>query len=353
MKTNFLLLCFWAVALLSALPVLAQPDTVSDSSHNIFSRLQGFDPLHVVIETDYKNLRKNRKETNWQPAVFKIMVGDSLAFEQTVQITTRGNMRKKTCDFPPVKIRFFNEKPLDDSLADINELKLVASCRSSEEDEQLVRRENLAYELYNLLTDESFRVKPAEVKFISTGRKNATLDGVAFFIESEQEMAARLGGRPLKPTVISPKIMDSVAYTRMCLFQYMIGNTDWGSYTRHNIKVVGFPDRWPIAVPYDFDYAGLVNADYAIPPPDLYLRNVRERCYLGLCHSTEFFQAEFDTFLSKKEKILALCEKYSGLSYSSRQDCLYYLREFFSILENPEKAQKEIVERCNRRIVKK
>ena len=104
---------------------------------------------------------------------------------------------------------------------------------------------------------------------------------MAFFIESEQEMASRLGGRPVKPRIISPKGMDSTAYDRMCLFQFMIGNTDFGAYTRHNVKVVGFKGRPPIPVPYDFDYSGLVAADYAIPSTDLPIQNVEERYFLG------------------------------------------------------------------------
>ncbi len=352
MKTIFANLCIPTLFLLFSFSIFAQQEASGDHS-NIFSRLQGYTPLHVEIETDFKTLRKNRKpETEWQPAVFKIMVGDSLAFEQTVQIATRGNMRKKTCDFPPVKIRFYEDKPEDDSLADINELKLVSSCRNSEADEQLVLRENLAYELYNLLTDESFRVKSTAVKIITPGRKHSNLESVGFFIESEKEMATRLGARPLKPSVITPRVMDSTAYARMCLFQYMIGNTDWGAYTRHNMKVAGFPGGRIVAIPYDFDYAGLINADYALPNPEIPIRNVRERCYLGLCHDAQLYQPLFDAFLEKKAQILSLCEQYPGFSLASRQDTRLYLQSFFSTIEDTKKAQKEIIESCNRRILK-
>ena len=353
MKTKLALLCFLAFILIPSFSAQAQQEEDTDAASNIFSRLQQYDPLQVVIETNYKSLRKDREDGGWQPAVFKIMMGDSIAFEQPVQVASRGKMRKKTCDFPPVKIRFFEKKPLDDSLADINELKLVVSCRNSLEDEQLVLRENLVYELYNLFTEESFRVKSTEIKFVTPGRKRSNMESVAFFIESEQEMAARLGARPLKPTVISPRVLDSIAYTRMCLFQYMVGNTDWGAYTRHNMKVIGYQDRRPLAIPYDFDYAGLVNADYAAPSADIPVRSVRERYYLGMCHNADLYQETFRSFLAKKEEILALCDQYPGLSYTSKQDAVFYLKEFFSILEDPKLAQKEIIESCNRRIIKK
>ncbi len=353
MKTIFFYLFLLSPFFLVTARVDAQADSIPDFQ-NIFSRLQHYDPLQVVIETDFRALRKDRNpEGTWRPARFRIMAADTVAFEQEVQIAPRGNMRKKTCDFPPVKIRFYQNKPIDDSLADINELKLVISCRNSPEDEQLVLLENLAYTLFNELTVESFRVKSAQVRFITRGRKGSNLEGVAFFIESEQELAARLGGKPLKPTVISPRVLDSVAYARMCLFQYMIGNTDWGSYTRHNMKVVGIDGRRPFAVPYDFDYSGLVAADYAVPSPDIPIPNVRQRYFLGLCHDAAFYQTIFDEFKAHKKQLLSRCEQFPGLSYQSRQDALYYLREFFALLDDDKRCQQEIIGPCGRRIIKK
>ncbi|MBK6929689.1 MAG: hypothetical protein IPH12_02080 [Saprospirales bacterium] len=320
---------------------------------NIFGYLQTFDPLDVVIEADLKALKEDRQGEEWQSAVFRIMQGDSVAYEQQVQIAARGNMRRKTCDFPPVKIRFYQDAPADDSLADINQLKLVVSCRDRKEDDQLVLMENLAYRLYNLITEESFRVKSATIVFKTPDREKAYQESMAFFIESEKEMATRLGGRPLKPRIISPKIMDSLAFTRMSVFQYMIGNTDWGVYTRHNVKVVGFQTgRRPLVVPYDFDYSGLVDADYAIPSPDIPIQGVRERYYLGMCYSAQLHEQVFAEFLSRKHEMLNVCQRFSGLSYAGRQDARAYINSFFSILENPKKATKEIVEHCNYRLKK-
>jgi len=317
---------------------------------NIFSRLQQYEPLHVVIETDLKKLRQETKEETWQAGIFKIMNGKTVAFEQAVQVAARGNMRKKTCDFPPLKIRFYHEKPENDSLADINELKLVVSCRNSANDDQLVMRECFAYALYNLFTDESFRVKPATLEVKNPGRKRSNLKGTAFFIESEKELAARLGGRPLKPRIISPKIMDSTAYLRMCLFEFMIGNTDWGAYTRHNIKVIGITGRSPVAIPYDFDYSGLVAADYAVPSPDIPIASVAERYFLGLCASDRMYRDAFGDFQAQKSQILQLCREYSGLNSDSRAHMQDYLNGFFDLLDDPVRVKKYIIENCNKRV---
>lgn len=349
MKTLLLHAFALLLPFLCASRLPAQTDTL----YNIFNRLQQFDPLEVVIETDIKKLRSGAgPETQWQSGVFKIMKDNAAVFEQKVQVAARGNMRKKTCHFPPVKIRFYEHKMKNDSLEDVNELKVVVACRNTNEDDQYVLKECLVYKLYNLLTEESFRVKEASVRFVSPGKKKGGVVSTAFFIESEQELASRLGGRPIKPRIISPKGLDSVSYDRMCLFQFMIGNTDWSTYTRHNIKTIGFKGRPAIAVPYDFDYSGLVSTDYSIPSPDLPLKTVQERYYLGFCRSNASFSALFKEFLARKEAILAVCEQAPRLEKVNRRQMHDYLNEFFDILEDPRQAKVQIIQNCNKRLIK-
>lgn len=183
MKTMF----FRALPFLLPLVYVCRLPAQSDTVYNIFSRLQQFDPLEVVIETDIKKLRSNTgTETQWQGGVFKIVKDNAAVFEQKIQITARGNMRKKTCDFPPVKIRFYEHKMKNDSLEDVNELKLVVACRNTNDDDQLVMKECLAYKLYNLMTEESFRVKEASVRFVTPGKKKADWSARPFLLKASR-----------------------------------------------------------------------------------------------------------------------------------------------------------------------
>lgn len=349
MKTIFPRALLLLAAFAYACNLTAQDSTL----HNIFSRLQQYDPLNVVIETDIKKLRSaSGTEKQWQSGIFRIVQDNTVVFEQKIQVAPRGNMRKKTCDFPPVKIRFYEQHLENDSLEDVNELKLVVACRNTNEDDQLVLKECLAYKLFNLITDESFRVKEASVRFSTPGKKRGGMESTAFFIESEQELATRLGGRPLKPRIISPKGMDSLSYDRMCLFQYMIGNTDWGAYTRHNMKVIGFKGRRAIAVPYDFDYSGLVSADYSIPSPDIPIKTVQDRYYLGMCRDAAGYSRLFREFLDKKTAVLNLCDHAPRIDKNQRRQMHNYLEEFFDILEDPRRAKVQIMENCNKRMRK-
>ena len=63
---------------------------------------------------------------------------------------------------------------------------------------------------------------------------------------------------------------------KLVFFQFLIGNLDWSITERHNMKlIIGDKGALPVAVPYDFDYSGLVNTPYAVPPEELNLPDVR------------------------------------------------------------------------------
>ncbi|MBV6443328.1 MAG: hypothetical protein DYG98_01165 [Haliscomenobacteraceae bacterium CHB4] len=347
MKTIHLYLLAFLASITAPFVVSSQSLQTGDKS--IFGVLQQYNPLVVNIETNLKELKKGTEAEPWQPAVFKVMMGDSVALQLDVQIAPRGKMRRKTCDFPPVKIRFYEQKPENDSIADINEIKLVTSCYSLPKNEEWVQREYLVYELYNLITEQSFRVKSAAVRFEEPGKRNRTMESFSFFIESEEELAARLGGRPMKPRVGSTRVLDSVSYDRMCVFEYMIGNTDWSVRARHNIKLIFLNSpKTIIAVPYDFDYSGAVGTDYAAPNGDYPIQTVQERYYLGLCRTEAHYQQIFDFYLSKEKALTDHCERAAYLPENARKQMNRYFGQFFDALKDPSRSKREIIRNCNK-----
>src|ERR1044072_481256 len=89
--------------------------------------------------------------------------------------------------------------------------------------------------------------------------------------------------------------LDRDWFTLMTIFEYMIGNLDVSIYEQHNVKLVQLPARKGDAIPYDFDYSGLVDAVYALPQAGIGVTTVRERLYRGPCRTA----AELETFLAK------------------------------------------------------
>ncbi len=211
-----------------------------------------------------------------------------------------------------------------------------------------VQKECLVYELYNILTDQSFGVIRASVSFANPGKKGL-MNSFSFLIESEKDLASRLNARPVKPRIVTHRSLDTLAFDRLALFEYMIGNTDWSVRVRHNIKVLYLLPNGPtIPVPYDFDYAGVVGTDYALPDPQLPIRSVQERYYMGACREKSDYQRVFRLFKSKKETILEHCNQFPDLPRNMKKQMTNYLGEFFQILADPALATREIEDNCGK-----
>ena len=127
---------------------------------------------------------------------------------------------------------------------------------------------------------------------------------------------------------IIPEMMD-----RMAIFFYMIGNTDWSVPNQHNCKILSTTDLSNAGlgaiVPYDFDYSGLVDADYAIPHEDLGIESVRERRYLGICRSEDEFINALREFSDKKEEFYKVINDFTLLSEKERKKMIGYLDSFY------------------------
>ena len=131
------------------------------------------------------------------------------------------------------------------------------------------------------------------------------------------------------------------------LFEYMIGNADWSEIAGHNVEIL---DRGgtALAVPYDFDFSGLVDAPYATPPAELGLRSVRERMYRGWCSTEMITSLTVERFRSARAEILELFGSEDRLPDDVRRRALSYLEQFFEDIESDERAERRILRHCRR-----
>lgn len=114
----------------------------------------------------------------------------------------------------------------------------------------------------------------------------------------------------------------------------MIGNTDWSLGNLHNVRLLEFSEiPKSVIVPYDFDYAGLVSAAYAIPHETIPIKDVRERYYKGGRCTDHEIDLLNQFFLKQKPLILDYCDHFPYLDEGARKDVLSYLSSFFDILE--------------------
>ena len=273
---------------------------------------------------------------------------DTLVFQ--VKIKTRGNFRRDedNCTFPPLRINFKKKQVVGTIFEGMDKIKLVTHCRpNSKAYRQNVLSEYLAYRVFNILTDTSFRVRAANINYIDTPSGKKTQESYTFFIEPDDVLAERIGGHEIKQKYL---MQDSTRYehiSRLAVFQYFIGNTDWAVSTLHNIKLfVTDTLQPPYAIPYDFDWSGLVNAFYAQPQPRFELKSVTDRLFRGFCRSREELGIEFDYFKSKKAEIYQLGENLELLTKRQRKDILNYFDDFYEIIENEAMIEREFMDKC-------
>ena len=117
----------------------------------------------------------------------------------------------------------------------------------------------------------------------------------------------------------------------------MIGNTDWSVRQYHNIKLMVPKNDTlarPYVIPYDFDYAGLVNAPYAIPNEGLDITSVTQRLYRGFARTMDELQMNLNIFKEKKDVIMFYLTDFPLLNVKVRRDMTRYLDEFYKIIED-------------------
>ena len=101
-----------------------------------------------------------------------------------------------------------------------------------------------------------------------------------------------------------------------------------------------------IAIPYDFDFSGLVDAPYASAPDELRINSVRERKYRGYCaHNAEALAAARQMREMRPQMIAALTSV-PGLDPGTQKKAISYLDGFFATDGSDADAQAKILNRC-------
>lgn len=325
----FLLFCFGATALLS--------NAQKIDSVKFFSDLGVID---MTLSTDIRKLQGQKGVDMFQPAVVTCRFPDSSVIEEPIMVAARGHFRREYCDIPPVMVDFSNAS--SPRLTPLGRLKLVIGCGSSGNDEQLLIKEYLAYRIYNLLEEKSFRVRLVKVNYRDAKSKVKSFSQYAFLIEDDADLAERNGCVKKLKTQYQTENTDRAVMTKVAVFEYLISNGDWSVPANHNVRMIfekNNENALPYVVPYDFDHSGFVNAGYALPNELLGTETVKERVYRGFPRTMEELQATFAVFRAKKESILALINDCPYLKSSSKKELVDYVKEFYETIDSKRQVQ--------------
>jgi len=297
-------------------------------------------PVEITLETDYKKMQGAKVKGVFQPAVVTIQLPDSAAITENIEVFARGEFRRQTCAMPGIMMNF--KTPNSPRLSSLKKLKLVCGCGSSGYEQQLLLSEYLIYRMYNMLTDLSFKTKLAKVKYKDSRNKMKEYTQYAFFIEDVDDLAARNNFKEESKRTYLTEQTDRQTMTLVGMFQFMIGNTDWSIPNYHNIKLLRpAKDSFgvPLVVPYDFDFAGLVNAPYALPHVDLPIEKVTDRLYRGFPRSMEELEKTVALFNDKRQAFTDLIRNFDLIDRGDRETMIKYLNEFYEIINNKRRLQ--------------
>jgi hypothetical protein len=301
----------------------------------------------VNITTSLNRLFKQKEKEGYQyTANFSTKLPDGTTVDEPILLEVRGHFRKDYCYIPPLRIIFKAKK--NSVLNPLGSLKLVSKCKLTPADEQCLLKEYLTYKIYNLLTDMSFRVRLLNINWIDSADRAKKVTEHAFLMEDIKDLAERnncIDAKDMRPTEATNRRQMTI----VALFQYMIGNTDWSVAVNHNIRLIQSKIdslHKPYAVPYDFDYAGLVNTDYAVPDERLGTESVKERVYGGFPRTMGELNDVLDMFKSQKDRMYALINNFDLLNGRSKKEMCSYLEEFFDLIKDQEKVNEAFIQQA-------
>lgn len=316
------------------------------------------DELQVTLAGPWSTIKRNKKKDVSYPVQLSYTGVDGAQHTFDAEVTLRGITRKRICDFPPLKLHFDKKKMKGTEFRGNKSLKLVTYCDTNSKYEQYYIKEFLVYRIYNLITEYSFRAQPMVIEYKDSERDNKPITRFSFLIEDADDVAKRNGLEKLSIASVPYRNLDAVTTNRLSLFQYMIGNLDWAATSGpkddgccHNSRLIGEGNEIDpkFVIPYDFDSSGLVNAHYASPPEGLKVRNIRQRLYRGFCVNNDELPSTIALFNEKKADIIALFQNNTHLTEYMRDGAIDYIDDFYKIINNPKKLDREIIDKCRGR----
>lgn len=314
---------------------------------------QSEEPLTLTLTTNLKRIKGDRGDNvPWRSATlsYAAPAPDTGTIVVPLRIKTRGIWRLKNCDFPPIFLNFTSEAAKPTVFRGLDQVKLTSSCRNNDDYERYVLQEFQLYRMQRLITPASHAVRLVRMTYAdsATGKKDATR--YAFIEEEALMLAARLGGRMIKIKGATPADLEPMQTGLTGVFEYMIGNTDFGIGGLHNVELLALNTGEYLPVVYDFDFSGAVNTRYATVDPlyQKWIRTVRQRLYRGFCIPADVYPKVFAVFNAKKDSIYALYRDPLGglLPKDVVDETLKYYDEFYKTINNPRDVKSEIMDMC-------
>ena len=314
---------------------------------------QSHETLNVTLSAPLTAITGDRSTEDDVHGMLSYVHTDGERVSLDIKIRARGHSRHAICDLPPLWLNFRKSQVKDTLFDKQDRLKLAVHCQDSERYEQSLLREYLAYRILNLATPVSFQVRLLRVTWVDTDGERDQEIRYAFLLEHKKRLGKRLGRKDLKIDETSVAALDPGHLNLTSVFQFLIGNTDFSPIAKseyneccHNYVLFSNDRDLLVAIPYDFDQSGLVNAPYALPGQQFGIRTVRQRIYRGRCENNGYVEASLDRFNEVRNNIFALIETQDGLTGKGRDYLADYVQTFYDIADDSRRVTRLMIHRC-------
>jgi len=310
---------------------------------------QSQDPIEVTLTTNIGRIRGDKGEIPpWRPATLSYKGAEGSLVTVPLKARTRGIWRLRMCEFPPLRLNFSGEASKGTIFHHLDKPKLVSYCRNADTYEQYILQEYQLYRVYQLLTPVSHKARLVKLVYADSADGKVHARRYAFIMEEPGALASRLGGKIIEQKGARPGDLDPYQDALFGVFQYFIGNTDFSEAGLHNVELFFTNDGIAMPVAYDFDFAGAINARYAVTDSSLRIQSVRQRLFRGYCQDPEAYAKVFAVFQEKKPEIYALYSDSIGklMDGGKVRETLRYFDEFYDTINNKRSAKRSIMESC-------
>src|SRR5664280_123288 len=161
---------------------LVAQTAIPDSSKNRFRLFDEDKLIEISLRFDLSTYFRTKPKEDYLKAEITFNLSKTDSISQSVRLRTRGVFRNRYCMFAPIELNFKKANFGYTDLNKITKLKLVPQCSSGKDKEDYVLREYLAYKLFNVLTDTSFRVRLLTVNYFDSEKKKSLSDNMGFLL---------------------------------------------------------------------------------------------------------------------------------------------------------------------------
>ncbi|HRI62195.1 MAG TPA: hypothetical protein PK228_20785, partial [Saprospiraceae bacterium] len=132
---------------LAGMRLVAQSTSVAPST--IFEKLTPTEAVELTLEADFTTFVAQKKTNTYIPGTLRTKDGKTYA----VELRPRGRYRRKVSKIPPMKIRFSERELQAENLDTLNEIKIALPSAHTDEGNELIVKEYLAYRMFEQVSD--------------------------------------------------------------------------------------------------------------------------------------------------------------------------------------------------------